>query len=546
MKKLFSFLIFFTIALNVSAQNCDSLYNEFLTHFTQNHSQLQTDSSTEGSKCGFPLIVQISSNFEKFDKKQQALISNYLSRDEKQTSIISPKGYFKIHFDTSGYYKPAYDILSAAKAFDSVYNYEINILGYPHPPGDNELGGDNRYDIYIGGTNDYGYTMSDFDISNISSASHIVLHHSFEKFPTKGLKAAQVTAAHEFHHAIQLGNYGVENENQFYAEITSTSMEEFVYDDVNDYYFYLPYYFATTDLPFSSTNNKRQYALGLWNIFLAEYFRDQDPELGFKIIKGSWENVPGRNALQAIELSLNNFGFSFSQLFPVFANWCFFTSYRKIENSFFSEAKNYPIIKPLGVMNFTSGFCETTVQSYPASTLYLAFNDFGDSLVAIVSNTDYMKAIQAQNSSAPFTFSLYSNYQSGSFEIIKDKYYSKISGIQSNILGQNYVFNNLPVTSETPNLESKEFVYPQPFNYSKHGVLCFPALKGENPTNHLYIYDLSVNEHYSGEIRYYNSDLTLRWNGLNKNGERLSSGVYLYIIKNGEKTEKGRFVLIND
>ena len=58
-----------------------------------------------------------------------------------------------------------------------------------------------------------------------------------------GINGARVTVAHEFHHGIQCGNYSPKNSSSlyrnsdvFYYKLTSTAMEEFVVDVVNDYY----------------------------------------------------------------------------------------------------------------------------------------------------------------------------------------------------------------------------------------------------------------------------------------------------------------------
>ena len=74
-------------------------------------------------------------------------------------------------------------------------------------------------------------------------------------FLTKGINAARVTVAHEFHHAIQLGNYSYRDSDLFFYELTSTSMEEFVFNSVNDYYNYLTDYFYFPQYPLAFAPN---------------------------------------------------------------------------------------------------------------------------------------------------------------------------------------------------------------------------------------------------------------------------------------------------
>ena len=70
------------------------------------------------------------------------------------------------------------------------------------------------------------------------------------------LDALRVTAAHEFNHAIQL-SYGVHWDDQnpidlYFIEMTSTWVEDVVYNDINRYLEYLPILFEN----FSNNGNQ--------------------------------------------------------------------------------------------------------------------------------------------------------------------------------------------------------------------------------------------------------------------------------------------------
>jgi len=83
------------------------------------------------------------------------------------------------------------------------------------------MAGPNPVDL-ISGTQPERYS-SNIDINNDFIGS---------SFFTKGIQALRVTAAHEFHHAIQFG-YGWWGSDERYAyELTSTWMEDVVYTDV--------------------------------------------------------------------------------------------------------------------------------------------------------------------------------------------------------------------------------------------------------------------------------------------------------------------------
>jgi len=53
----------------------------------------------------------------------------------------------------------------------------------------------------------YGQTTSENNVGLSRWTSYIEIDNDFIGFYTIGINAARVTAAHEFHHAIQMGNY---------------------------------------------------------------------------------------------------------------------------------------------------------------------------------------------------------------------------------------------------------------------------------------------------------------------------------------------------
>ena len=293
MLKVIFVLILFPFFM--TAQNLDSLFNKYL--------ELRGDISLEESfepddktpsKCTFPILSILNNNFTALSKYQQQKLTQLLIRPQLDTSIVSPKGNVRIHFNLFGSDAPEYDLYQIAEAYDSVYNYEINILGFPPPPSDEGEGGDNLYDVYIqnlGGI--YGETRWTTDGQSRTSPSYTIIDDDFSQHYTSGIDAAKVTAAHEFHHAVQIGNYLFREEDLFYYEITSTSMEEFVFDSINDYYAYMPAFFERTDISISN----HYYSLAILNIYLQNRF-------GNPILKDIWEYMIDYRALDAIHLAV--------------------------------------------------------------------------------------------------------------------------------------------------------------------------------------------------------------------------------------------------
>ena len=170
MKNILIILPIFLIAQQIaSAQQftssqLDSLFNKMirLHNPVDNESPLSDSLSYRENKCGFGLVNSIKENLNLFTAEQQRTLKLLLDRPIKSDSLITPEGFFMIHYNSSGADAPAYDVNELAAALDSSYNFEINYLGFPPPPDDNNAGGDNHYDVYISDISAYGFTTFEF------------------------------------------------------------------------------------------------------------------------------------------------------------------------------------------------------------------------------------------------------------------------------------------------------------------------------------------------------------------------------------------------
>lgn len=564
-KKIYLFLLFGLTQI-IFSQNLDSLYREFIIQNSESPHSSQIELLNEAPlKCGFGLASEIKEHFSEFSYDQQQSIENVLQRPDKQTSIVSPSGFFRIHYDTSGYDIPGYNVNELAIALDSAYNYEINILGYPEPPKDGISGGDDKYDVYVtSGAIGYGGTFWEDDVDpdpNLTRyTSFIKIHNNFVgSFYTHGIDAARVTAAHEFHHAIQVGNYIVRSSDFYYYELTSTSMEEFVYDSINDYYNYLKSYFNNTARRFTRFSGSNDgYDLAIWNIFLNEKFGEGTPNKGDEIIKRSWELMrdkndetkgdknPGR-AILSIQNALHEYGYKFSDMFKDFGVWLYFTGYRSKGNTYFEEAKNYPLIKPIENVTLTPSVMPLTINCEPTSLNYISIVDYSmniaDSITAILSNSDVEETLTDGNGTS-IDFTLDTNPFYGSTSITGN-YFVKIDGEKSNYVESNFIINNELASSFIPRTAS-DFCYPQPFKYSEYGSISIPTYGDVSGNSDLYIYSSDMNLVYNGVAKISSfGQLVVTWNGLSNKGKRLGSGVYIFVTKAGGKVKKGKLVILN-
>jgi hypothetical protein len=533
------------------SQNLDSLYNLLISlreYQNGKYSAVQSGSFHE-EKCGFGLSATVMEHYDEFTPSQQMKISEVMQRPELETSIVSPSGIFRIHFDESGINKPEYSINDLAAAFDSAYSFEVNYLGYPPPPGDNNLGGDDKFDVYVRNLNGglYGVTTPEVSIGDGKSITYIEIDNSFGKnegYNSFGINAARVTAAHEFHHAIQLGNYVFRSDDKYYYELTSTAFEEFVYDEVNDYYAYISSYFRNTD---NRLQNNNGYNLALWNIFLQEYFNEQDPTLGHRIVKKSWENIIANRAIVALANAIQaETSLSFSQLLNEFGNWIYFTGERSKKDQFFEEAEFYPLLRS----NLTLELDNTRLigfSSEPTSINYITFYDyssgFTDTVASVISNSNVIGSLS--NGNSQFVDLTLSNVLLEDGSMITDQYFYKLESDPVNFIQSSYIINNDP-SGLSIKREEVDFVYPQPFNYFLGGVLNLPTYPDVSEIADLYIYSSDMNLVYNGKKEINtNGNIVVEWNGLDNNGNRLGGGVYIYVTKANGKIKKGKFVILN-
>ncbi len=529
------------------AQNLDSLYSEFLRlkGIPDNTRPGILVDEKEPIKCSTEIINGMKQNYTKFSTKQKNVLTALLGRPVMETSIVTPSGKFRIHYDKSGSNMPGYNLGELAKAVDSSYNYEVNILKYLAPVSDNGLGGDNLSDIYIKNlaSGEYGYT--EMDQNDATKGSNFILidnDFSGSSYATNGIDAAKVTIAHELHHMIQMGNYIYRSADSFYHEVTSTAMEEFVYDDINDYYAYINSYFQNTGKAFTAS---RGYNLAIWNIFLKDRF-------GFDILKRIWEEMPKMRAVEAFSKVLQEYGSSLKTELNTFGLWCYFTNTRAAgltKEKYFEEKQNYPLINISMSSNFVSGKAEITSSTDPISNIFFKFLDGNNTLVSLITNADINNSVNSPNTKLSVNYYLSTSAISGYRRLHPNyNYYSKLNSTDLTLLAESNILNDIPLNQGNISVETTDYVYPQPFKYSEHIYINLPAnLNNGGGDADVYIYSSDMNLVYSGQKRIVATEkIIVPWEPLDTNKRKLSTGVYFYVVKCGDDTLKGKFVIYND
>jgi len=279
----FSFLLLFP--LMVSAAPLDDYY---LSRFAPKTKavRLSTDSgpvTVHADRCLTPLYRSLKKDWKELQPETQQILAKQVSAPvlAGEAAFPSPGGHFTIHYATSGTDAP--DLTDAdqdqtpdwvekvAEVFEQVYQTEVTVLGYRPAPGA-------RYDVYLSDLATqqvYGYTNTFGALAGTSASSYIEIDRAF----TSGIynpsvyspeQSLQVTAAHEYHHAIQFGyNFYFDI---WYAEATATWIEEEVFDSVNQLYGYLHSYLPNTStLPLDGgLDGGSEYGRWIFNRHLAE------------------------------------------------------------------------------------------------------------------------------------------------------------------------------------------------------------------------------------------------------------------------------------
>ena len=494
----------------------------------------QTEQIVEIAHCGFGIQFELQQRLNELDSEYQTLAKTLLTEPVRHKSILSPKGYFTLNYDTTGYNAiPLEDLSgngipdyvdSAAIYFDHVWNIEINQMGFAAPP-DMEGQPKKPYPIYFTKFGFYGQTSfnTDDDIASIKGynyPSYIEIHSDYfnSHFFTSGYRAMQVTAAHEFNHAIQLG-YNFRSSDIYFMEMTSTWMEDFVYEDVNDYLQYLPRYVQNLYYKsFTSYDGNSEYAAGLYLHMLENKF-------GWQAIPDIWQRTRDDEALVVLDHYLKSQGSSFAKSHIDYATWLYFTGTRAIPGEFFPEGSTYPLIQPQSEMSRVeddlSGLSMRHVYILVDSSLVYRANleaTEGQGVFNHLNNGQYTQGahpfgdaqIFSQNSNQPLVV------------VMTNPESDKITGIRYTLL------------------ENPDWDKPQIYTRQTTQGLSFYNIA---PQSKITIFNLN-----GLKLQTIKSGTSLNgwvdWDARERSGNLLSTGVYLFYVQGIGKPYLGKFSFV--
>ncbi|MEI6703242.1 MAG: MXAN_6640 family putative metalloprotease, partial [Deltaproteobacteria bacterium] len=299
-----------TLAPSVFAGQLDDYYlNGFAEQAVGSPLQkavlFQSGDIGESPHCGTPLKHGLRRDWNKLEPATQKVLAKQLAApvlSGGEATLLSPAGRFKIHYTTSGADAvPSMSwVQTVAQTFDDVAS-AYTARGWRLAPTISAA----PYDIYLvdlapwrlygqttsnqaipstGFSNAYGSFM---EIDNNFTDSIFISGRGGSYSATQSL---QITAAHEYHHAIQYGyNYFFD---VWYAEAVSTWHEDELYDGVNQLYSYIPAWFNHSTLSLDtdpSTSTGGGYGRWIFNRYLSE-------QHGAGVIKATFEKLAGMDS----------------------------------------------------------------------------------------------------------------------------------------------------------------------------------------------------------------------------------------------------------
>ncbi len=511
------------------------------------------------NKCGFHIIAHYLS----LPNSDMGVKAALQIRPQNDTSIVSPSGKFRIHFDTTGANQPflytatGQQIPNSTFAYadtvasicDHVYSVEVDSIGFPPPAPDSGAGGGNEYDIYIESlpTGEYGYTdWNDskpiINRANPTYATWTVIRNEYQSTYTQGIPAMEVTIAHEFNHGIQLGNYGLWAGDLYFYELTSTWMEQVVYPQVKDYYQYLPNFFDNVNEPFNEylPESYAGYERCVFGIFVQH-------EYGTQLMKSIWQNIAHEPVIPAIEDAFRRIGVNPSYAFQLFTQWNYFTGYRaalagEYGLSTYPESRDYPLVKISGVAGLSGSGVDFSDLASILSEHFYQVKDGPDTVGIGVANTNFAAAIASDTSTYPFSVGI----SSGGSNCVRQL----TGGYCLFFIVSNYSnWGLVPMILSQALLAKGDVVFPQPFNpiYQQLKVP-YPFQDITDPS--LYIYSVSgeLLNAINGDshLAYYLRGRYFLWDGRDRNGKTVASGVYIYVLSDGSKSVIGKIAVVRN
>lgn len=340
---------------------------------------LQAGDLVEVLHCGTPLKHGLQRDWNKLEPSTQKLLAKQVAApvlSGTESTLLSPSGRFTIHYTTSG--ADAVPSLAwaqtVAQTFEDVaaaylsrgWRLAPTVASAPYDVYLRDLAPQRIYGqtTSVQATPSAGFSNSFSSLVEIDNDFAEAIYTGATGGPYSPTQSLQITAAHEYQHAIQYGyNFFFDI---WFAEATSTWHEDELYDAVNQLYNYIPAWFNNSTLPLDTTVSTLTgggYGRWIFNRFLSE-------QHGAAVIRSAWERLallasPGGNAdipmTPVLEsLLLTSYNSSLGADFFGFAK----RVYMRDWTSHVSEVSRIHSYTPVAILNSFPASSATTLAHY--------------------------------------------------------------------------------------------------------------------------------------------------------------------------------------
>ena len=326
-------------------------------------------------KCATPLVQEFLAAQTELNVAATDEISTLLEPMTAQSVVLSSQGRFLFSYSLTGDHAVSAEDVDPSNGipdyverigdyFEQAWESEIEAGEFMAP-----IAYEGPYPVSFQNMAAYGYTVA---VDQTVGSTRIILHNNFEGFPQNDdpdgdrWGAAKVTAAHELRHASQ---YAASRWSEGgWIEMDAVWAEELVFDEVNDYYNFLPGEspLRRPDLSLDAgPTGSGSYEDAVFQIWLQQTW-------GLDIISDFWERRRASRSeavLSSWEQVLADRNVSLAEGWALFTAWNYGTDQRAIPGVGYDEATRYlsgPAVPCSVIQPFT----------YSAAVEYLAAHPF--------------------------------------------------------------------------------------------------------------------------------------------------------------------------
>ena len=534
------------------------------------------------AKYGHSLPEEMKNELRSLGFNFDGPIVNRSSLDERAEASgldeTYDNGMFRFHYTTTG----SNAVSTADTNSNSIPDYieqmsaelnyvvavELTMNSFTEPPSDDfypanyDNGGSGAYDVYVrnAGSNVYGYVQSEYyanytgnnehssGVNEVNAVtSYMVIRHNYNGFPNSLTENIQVTAAHEYFHAVQMGydNW----EETWVMEATAVQMEEIVYDNINDCYQYMSSWFNSPQQSLNLDSSNRWYGSFI-------FFEYVNSHLSEESIRTFWEqsithdSYYGDYSIQTLDEAFDDLGSSFAEMLNGMsvANRIM-SSASAVSPWDYEEADSYAVTpSTFSTVSFTAGGNETVsstnLQENAAQYIRLTTDDPVLATLANDAGPDSYLELHAIMTYGDSAWTVWSGSPINVDPTDATQVYFVV--VSQNDAGSDFDYTltftdgEMSTEPEIPLHFAVSNAYPNPFNPQTNINIDLAA----DQKVQVHIYDIQgrlVQTLYDGELNVGSHILT--WDGSAMNGKAVPSGTY-FVRLNGDGMESWQKVTL--